>query len=106
MNSCRERLESVEQHRKPRAIDFAARLLALENEPRKRPALQPLVQEPQSVAIEEQDLDPVTALVAEHEEVPRKRVVAEVVANDLAQPVVCLAKVHRLARHKDPYGIR
>ncbi len=84
VNFRRKRFESIEQHRQPRTIDFRAAQGTAKSKAREGPALQTLVEKPQAVAIKEQDLQPIPPLVGEHEEMARERVVAEVIANDMA----------------------
>ena len=68
MNFRRERFDSVEQHREPRTVDLATRVVAIEHEARKRAAFQTLVEKPESVSIEKENLEPIATLVGEHEE--------------------------------------
>jgi hypothetical protein len=105
VNFRRERHEAIEKHRQPGTIDFHPGLRAREAEARKRPAFETLVAEPQSVSIEEEDLQAIATPVREHEKMTGERIVAEDVAHHLAEAVVGLAEVHGRPRHEDTHGI-
>src|SRR5207249_6211392 len=82
-------------------LDLDPRTLTAHVE-RKRPLLEPLVQEPEPVPVPQQQLDPVLRPVVEHEDIARERIVAEPVPHQRAQPVVRPAEVDRVPAQKHP----
>src|SRR6202035_4455119 len=70
------------------------------------PGLQPLVQQPEPVALPHQQLHPIALAVEEHEHVAGQRLLAQDLLHLCAQPIERPAQVRRAARHKDSYRRR
>src|SRR5439155_17171538 len=89
-----------EDHRQLRAIDLD--LWTTTVKPLERAALEPLVEQPEAVAVPHQQLHAIAAAVEEEEQVACEGIGAEAIAHDLHQAVEALAEVDRLARREDP----
>src|SRR5271154_3244301 len=92
-------IDPLEQHRQLRARQThrsAGRLW-----PYEAPALESLREQAQSVTAPPQDLDPVAAATAEHEQLARERILSELHLHEAGQPVKAFAQIRRTRGQPD-----
>lgn len=65
------------------------------------PFLEPFVEEPEAVAIPEQQLDAITSTVEEDKEITGERVLEELLFDDRTEAVVRLTEIDRLTSEED-----
>src|SRR5688572_19255623 len=73
--------------------------------PGKPPLLEPLINQDQAGTVEDQALDPVAALGAEHHDHPRMRIEAELALRQGRQAVVAAPEVDRPGGDHHPYRV-
>jgi hypothetical protein len=88
-------LDSFQEHGQLRPLDLHASTVIPKLE-REGPFLQPLVQEPETIPIPNQKLDPILAGVEEGEQIAGEGIISELVPNQGAEAIVSLAEVYGL----------
>jgi hypothetical protein len=96
-------IDAREQHDQVRGADLDLRAAVARGRKAKGPDLEPLVPDRISVFFPDQELDPVGGLVSKDEEVPRKGIAAEGVANDRCQAIERLSQIGRLRTEPDAH---
>ena len=96
-------LDPFQQELQSQRVDLDATALhVLQVDRLKRPALQSLHVQPETVAVEDQDLDAIARTVEESEEIARESVLAEAVPHQRKEAVDPAPEVDHLRRDEDP----
>ena len=95
-------INSFEHHSELRSRNLDARARPSEVK-LEGPAFETFVEEPESVAVPQEQLDAIACAVEEDEDITRERIFKKLLANDGAESVVGFSKVDRLSSQEDPY---
>lgn len=99
--------DSFQQQLQSQRVDLDAAALRLrELERFEGAALESLQVQPEAVAVEDEDLDAIARPIEESKEIAGEGVFSESVPHQPVETVDPPPKIHRLARHKDPYPRR
>ncbi|MDK1011542.1 MAG: hypothetical protein QGM48_10840 [Actinomycetota bacterium] len=104
---CLLQINPLQQEAKTTGIDLDAIALFVDTGQRLEGAsFESLVVEPKASVVEHQELDLVSALVEEDEEVAAERIVTELLTNDPCESVELLPKIHGTTGNEDAQRCR